>query len=409
MEEAHLRKLASDYLLPLFSGAALEESAIPSTGREDCAAVIHNTKIAFKAEKDDRYRLVLTRSQPFYPLDLKGVQVLDVIGAFVEIVRGMKEGLSSWYHADLHASFPRRVVAKALSQSVAQEDALLTAIDQLSEWGGCQYEGKPIPASLGFVPDAKPGAVSFAEFCVEKFSAVISNGFDSLVTCDLSGTVIGHECLPLPERQPSFAPHRLSAVADWARDTKLALVLNRSGEIMVFKNRELTFTRRAGRWHFLTHKPVLTQMRRPESLMVRRAIYESALDASFARTGAGIGVVMRINQRKWETVVTAKEDWLSPPTSTKAKAIARMINGRPFQELDRRLRQELLAIDGATVLDHLGKVLAVGAIIRIPGGSTEGGRLAAAKELSKLGLGIKVSQDGGIVAFENQAHRFSVM
>jgi len=46
-------------------------------------------------------------------------------------------------------------------------------------------------------------------------------------------------------------------------------------------------------------------------------------------------------------------------------------------------------------------LLAVGAILKIPGGSSGGGRLAAAIELSKLGLGIKVSQDGGILMFHD--------
>ena len=48
-----------------------------------------------------------------------------------------------------------------------------------------------------------------------------------------------------------------------------------------------------------------------------------------------------------------------------------------IQVHDRRLRQELAAIDGATVLSFEGDVLAVGAIVKIPGGSAGGGRLAA--------------------------------
>jgi hypothetical protein len=60
---------------------------------------------------------------------------------------------------------------------------------------------------------------------------------------------------------------------------------------------------------------------------------------------------------------------------------------------------ELVAIDGATVLSHRGELLAVGAILKIPGGSESGGRLAAAKAISAKGLGIKVSQDGGITGY----------
>jgi hypothetical protein len=88
-----------------------------------------------------------------------------------------------------------------------------------------------------------------------------------------------------------------------------------------------------------------------------------------------------------------------------------MVHGRKFHELDRRLRQELVAIDGATVLSHEGDLLAVGAILKIEGGSASGGRLAAAKTLSSLGVGIKVSQDGGITGYRlNQdAPAFQIM
>ena len=69
-----------------------------------------------------------------------------------------------------------------------------------------------------------------------------------------------------------------------------------------------------------------------------------------------------------------------------------------FHQLDRRLRQELLAVDGATLIDHTGVVLAVGAILQIPGG--DGWRsTCGSKSLGKLGLGIKVSQDGPIQGF----------
>ena len=66
---------------------------------------------------------------------------------------------------------------------------------------------------------------------------------------------------------------------------------------------------------------------------------------------------------------------------------------------DRRLRQEILAIDGATILDHNGQILAAGAILKVPGGSSGGGRRAAAVALAALGVGIKVSADGGIEGF----------
>ena len=134
---------------------------------------------------------------------------------------------------------------------------------------------------------------------------------------------------------------------------------------------------------------------------IRRAIYESCLDASFARTGACIGVIAGSHANEWQRLV-AEEDQLQNESSVKTRAISKMIGGRKFDRLDRRLRQELSAIDGATVLSHTGEVLAVGAILRIKGGSTGGGRLAAARALSRLGLGIKVSQDGVISGYRGR-------
>ena len=70
-----------------------------------------------------------------------------------------------------------------------------------------------------------------------------------------------------------------------------------------------------------------------------------------------------------------------------------------FASVDRRLRQELIALDGATVLDYQGQIQAAGAILQVPGGSTGGGRTAAAKCLSSLGMGVKISNDGYVEVY----------
>lgn len=131
---------------------------------------------------------------------------------------------------------------------------------------------------------------------------------------------------------------------------------------------------------------------------IRVAIYETCLDASFARSGACVGVISGSHANEWKTHV-AEEDRLLNPSSVKARAIAKIIRGQRFDQLDRRLRQEVSAIDGATIISHKGEVLAVGAIIKVGSGSRGGGRLAAARALGRLGLGIKVSQDGGISGY----------
>jgi len=133
---------------------------------------------------------------------------------------------------------------------------------------------------------------------------------------------------------------------------------------------------------------------------LRYAVYESCLDVSFARTGGCIAV-LTAPQRKNVTKVVKRDDLIEHAANTRTKLLSSAVK-KPFHRLDRRLRQELLAMDGATVLSHDGVVLTAGAIVKVPGGSTAGGRRAAAVQLSRLGLGVKISADGPIVGFRKK-------
>lgn len=410
MDENQLMSLAKEHLVPLFSGAEIDSEVQGSTTRQGQVASENPCCILFKASQQDRYRLALRRSQPFDGDAGGRVNEKRIVQAFVDVATEIEGGLTQPYKADLLSTFQRRVVVKAICEPSAQA-SFLEAIDQLSIWATRLYEGKPIAATFGFVPGQTGGRVNLHDICEKDFSAVLSNGFDTMFTFDFSGRLIGLEPLSQPNPVPSFAPYRQGAVASWSSNGRISLVLNRLGEILVFKDAKLLFARRSGRWHFLTHEPVLTQMGRPDSRRVRNAIYESALDSSFARTGACIGIVTSGHQRNWQSVVPKHDDHLERPSSCKALALSKIVGGKRFQEIDRRLRQELLAIDGATLVDYLGNVLAVGAILQIAGGSTGGGRLAAAKTLAKFGVGIKVSQDGGILGYhdEDEKPKFAIM
>lgn len=70
-----------------------------------------------------------------------------------------------------------------------------------------------------------------------------------------------------------------------------------------------------------------------------------------------------------------------------------------FFELDKPLRREILSLDGATVVSLNGSFYCAGSIVSVPSGSSSGGRSAAAKQLAKYGVGIKISEDGYIEAY----------
>lgn len=411
MDEKLLRELATDHLLPFFSGAELLDSSRKSNKSQSKVAREDPSTMLFKIDRNDLYRLVLRRSQYFDSDNSGRVTEKKVVEAFVETVDEIAPGLNQNYREDLLASFHRRIVSKSLVDQLYQQQAILNGVDQLALWATRLYEGKQIAAAIGFEPNTTGGGVALSEICQKDFSAVLSNGFDTMYIFDFQQRIIGHQSFHQSDPLPSFAPLRQGFIANWASEGRVALALNRLGEILVFKDRMLLFARRSGKWHFLTHEPVLTQMRRPDGSEVRRAVYESCLDASFARTGACVGVITSAYQLTWKNVAPEVEDYLADCKSVKTKTISKMVQGKPFQDLDRRLRQEMLAIDGATILDHKGKVLAVGAILKISGGSVGGGRRAAAVALSRFGLGIKVSQDGEILIFHdgNEEPKVSLM
>jgi hypothetical protein len=401
VEEALLREISEEYLVPFFSGARILERADDSSARDDVVSIRDPLSIGFKVNKTDRYRLVLTRSQPFSSSARPVIREIAVVRCFVSVLAKMETLLRGDLKLDLLSTFQRRVVARAI-RGFRYENIMLGAIDQLANWAGRLYEGAPISSAIGFTNEPQTHELTLSKLGRQDFLAVLSNGFDTMLTFDFQSRLIDQENLDTQATLPPYCPMRQAAIAEWTTgEDKIALSLNRLGEILVFRSGQLIFARRSSRWHFLTHDPVIMQMGVPRDRDLRVAIYETCLDASFARTGACIGVVSHENRSEWTQRVSVA-DRLENRASLKSQALAKLIRGRRFTEIDRKTRQELAAIDGATIVAHDGAILAVGAILRISAGSTGGGRLAAAKVLGEQGLGVKVSQDGSISGFRGR-------
>ena len=83
----------------------------------------------------------------------------------------------------------------------------------------------------------------------------------------------------------------------------------------------------------------------------------------------------------------------------KQKVLRDMVCGTKFWLIDRKLRNELISLDGACILNCNGEVISCGAIIQNDSGSSAGGRGAAAKKLSKYGMAVKISTDGYIEVY----------
>lgn len=80
-----------------------------------------------------------------------------------------------------------------------------------------------------------------------------------------------------------------------------------------------------------------------------------------------------------------------------------------FTKIDRKLRTELIGMDGATIVDNNGNVISFGAIITNEAGSSGGGRGSAAKRLSNYdGYSIKISTDGYIELYIKGNMNYSI-
>lgn len=406
MTEELLREIADEYLLPLFSGASVDSISDSSSASEATVAYLGPQTIGFKVNKSDTYRLKFRRDQPFAQKQ-DPARELRVVEAFTSILAEMNDELKGRLRDDLLSTFQRRVVARAVSD-FSNEQQVLTLLDQMSSWAGRRYEGVPVSSAIGFDPD---GVNSTGEtlnvFGSHDFGAVLSNGYNSLLAFDAELRFIEHLVLHSGDFAARRSPWMQAAIAYWTAGTgRVAVALNKHGEILVFRDGQLLFARRNGNWHFLTHSPILGQMVVPRDPKIRGAVYETVLDASFERRGACIGIVGSGQSEKWQSLVSPA-DRVDHTNSDRARALSGVIRGRAFQDLERTLRLELVSIDGATVINHKGEILAVGAIVQISNSGTGGGRTAAAQGLARVGLGIKISQDGSISGYRPKSARAS--
>lgn len=385
-----LREALDVYLAPLLSAQVLP-GTVPCRANSRRVAALEPSKTAIMADSADVERIVLYRRPGFTP------EELALTKDFVEELFAIHGAAGPEYRAELFTFLPARAIARHLGSL----PAISLILRQFVAWSARTYEGGAIASAIGIDPNAPGNGNDLAEIFKEDFSAVISNGFDTLLVVTQDCSISGSGQLPAHQLGLGYVPYRLSAIAEWADGGRIALVLNRLGEQLIFKNKKLIFAKRRGEWQFYAHEMYLREMQPPQNRLLREAIYQSCLDISFARSGGCIIVIRSASLDDVGEVVSEPDLILGRNPSVKSKTIRAMVNGK-FQSLDRRLRQELLSLDGAMVLDYLGNIMAAGAIISVPAGSEGGGRTAAAKKGSSLGLGIKISEDGGISVYRQE-------
>lgn len=439
MEKAEFYKVVNKLILPLFIGSYIEGEEESST-RDSEVAFGKRNSLLIKPSKSDEYRLILKRGQPFQAFE---VNLLRNVLNEIDRISALNLTDESYITVLQNNAIERSICASICESETT--NVLFGILTELEKWAARTYEGKKI--AIGIILNTsvdnsdQPETISFSDMMDKDFFALLSDGVDSYVEFDKKGNLIGYLQLNKVKKVNAIAPYEFEMVARFCNEKRIGIVLTKNGDFLLFKNRELLFSKRSGGWNVYSHEEViqLLSYRGNYSLKdIRRSVYNTALDTSFAYSGGCIiylnkdtveGALTHINahdildERYFEIkkrqelenagklynlqTLSSVEAMFNVPYQTfleqqhcvKAECLRKIISGKPFHEISRKLRQELVSMDGATVIDSDGTIIAVGAILKIEAGSDGGGRLAAATTLSKYGIAIKISQDGILKAF----------
>lgn len=438
MDKQEFLTFVEDNILSLFTGSEVvgEEDSSP---RDACVAQGVNGSILIKFKKTDDFRFIVKRAQPFKTFEISIIKsIID------EISKIYSSRLAKEYRSTLEHIIIERAICKSLT---VYHSTLQLILNGITNWGQRTYEGKH--TDFGFILTTRKAKEAndnqfISNFLSSDFCALLSDGRNTFLEISSDGYLLNYITASKNTNEELLVPYDYLKMANLCTGSKIGICLLSEGDILLFKNKTLMFAKRSGNWVCFSHEVIIDKLaeRSGEAEDVRKSIYLSALDTSFNKCGGCIvhvdvnekyNILKHINSAdvlledcynkiieesrsksffaelsSQEPEVKTFEDFIREDKCVKISNLTKIINNRKFQELDRKLRAELLAIDGATVVDHEGRIIAVGAIIKIEAGSSGGGRLAAAKVLSNYGISIKISNDGSLQGFRADRNKLRI-
>jgi hypothetical protein len=211
---------------------------------------------------------------------------------------------------------------------------------------------------------------------------------------------------------PCAAPYQAHARATASGLGHVCAVLSPSREIKMFAEGAQVFAFRGAAWHLLDLKAKydLWAGAVGDAALAAR-IFQTALDLADAREGALFVVARNPDEAVPQLVAPADRlgDRRTPSDATPSRRdLLDLVTGRRITDLDPSVLAALSSLDGATVTDRGGRLIAAGAILRHPpsefedGGTIEGARTTAALAASRYGPVLKVSEDGVITFFDRE-------
>ena len=354
----------------------------------------------------------------------------------------------------------KRAVEKGISYWILgdyQSDYIEEFFGVLEEWAVKTYEGKNV--TLGFIInptetatfDSKYG--NWLSFMRDDSAAVLTDCIHSVIEVDKDCNFIRHvsvsedDCLQQCDLSYRIPLRFTQVIRNHVTGDKVGVFLLNNGDIMLAKNGALCFLKRNLQWLNLSYEAFCNALEQfidayhiTDKKLIE-SIFASVLDVSFSHTGGIIAVV----DTPWDDRKTSKlsesgilnvcdnlqikkpleelyRDSIKSARKGNVKAkredvrrrvlkrnvIQNLVHEEKFQNVDRKLRSELMSLDGACILDCEGNIYSFGAIIQNDSGSSGGGRGAAARKLSAYGMAVKISTDGYIELYINQVVEYAI-
>lgn len=356
----------------------------------------------------------------------------------------------------------RMAVQRGICNWIIGSNNLATELlmSKLERWSVQTYEGRRV--SFGFIINSETTVPSLSDkygtwldFMDSDYAAVLTDCIHSVIELDKNCNLTRYLSLQDNGRIPACTPRDeiplrfANVIQRYVTGANVGIFLLVNGDIIIAKRQQVKLVKRNLKWLNLSYNAFINAIENSNSVFVKSlsstergkessllsTIYASILDVSFSHTGGIISVVssnalsvtdhaeVPSESHNVESLfsILAKNDILkdsiaendiqeefqksgiSTPEQKKRllkrTVLQKLVAGKTFTEMDRKLRNELISWDGACIIDENGEVISFGAIIRNDKGSSEGGRGAAARSLSKYGMAIKISTDGYIELF----------
>ncbi|MFA5159234.1 MAG: hypothetical protein WC484_01875 [Candidatus Omnitrophota bacterium] len=183
----------------------------------------------------------------------------------------------------------------------------------------------------------------------------------------------------------------------------ISLALSKRGSIIIIENGRTLFVRRGGRWRGIIWRSVRDVIGRKQG-KVAVLLFDAALILSTGGQGGILGIVSNPPKEihdKDRVDLARKECMGENPTRGYSEWLFHAL--LPYDDAIRIGPEKiamLAAIDGATLFNETGKLIAYGAVLPMRPSGSEGSRSTAARQLSEQGFVIKVSADGPITLYE---------